>query len=215
VDDDKFQNTDDLFDDELDEMIEGYCVRCRMSVDIIDPLPVWTRKGMPATRGECPVCAGTVFRMGKTDAHAGQSRPKAIEVGSTKRKRPKLEQDTVYINFAIDDEIIAEQLAGDLQKMGITAWMHVHDEEVAQVDWAGGVHPALKECSQMVFVLSPAALEIADVQAAWQFFKTKRKTIVIAQVDNVEPPDPIRRSPRYDFAADYKAAFRQMMQALS
>mgnify|MGYP000876623584 CR=1 FL=1 len=39
--------------------------------------------------------------------------------------------------------------------------------------------------------------------------------IVIAQLAPVDPPDPIRRSARFDMTADYRSAFRQMIQALS
>ena len=56
---------DEYHDEDDFEPIEGYCVRCRESVEIEDPMPVWTRNGLPATRGECPICGGTVFRMGK------------------------------------------------------------------------------------------------------------------------------------------------------
>jgi hypothetical protein len=223
VDDHRDERFDDpLYDDELfeaqlidDDAIEAFCVRCRQTIEMEDPTPVWTRKGMPATRGECPVCGGIVFRMGKTEAHNNTHRPSAVQVGSNKRKQPKLPQHTVYVNFAVDDELIAEQLADDLRKSGIAAWMHEHDSENGDVNWAGGVHPALRECSRMVYVLSPAALNAPSVASAWQFFKDKRKPIVIAQVIHADPPDPIRRSPRFDFSGDYKTAFRQMMQALS
>lgn len=210
------QFDDDLFEDDMleDEAVEGYCVRCRESVEIENPLPVWTRKGMPATRGDCPICGGIVFRMGKTPAHNTSSRPNAVQVGSNKRKQPKLPQDTVYVNFAVDDELIAEQIADDLRKVGIAAWLHEHNPN-DQISWAGGVHPALKECARMVLVLSAAALDAPSVTESWKFFKEKRKPIVIAQVVTADPPDMIRRSPRFDFAGDYKTAFRQMVQALS
>lgn len=68
----------------------------------------------------------------------------------------------------------------------------------------------------MVYVLSAASLQDEQTIAGWQFFKGKRKPIVIAQVHaDAAPPDDIRRSPRFNFAADYKSAFRQMLQALS
>jgi hypothetical protein len=67
----------------------------------------------------------------------------------------------------------------------------------------------------MVYVLSAQALASEGVEAAWRYFRSKGKRIVIAQLDPVDPPDPIRRSPRFDLTADYKAAFRQMIQALS
>lgn len=198
------------FYSEDEEPIEGYCVRCKQSVDIENPQPVWTRKGMPATRGECPDCGGTVFRMGATDAHASKQRPEAVQVGAGGRMRLALE--TAYVNFAESDADLAAQIADDLSKSGIAAWLHESENDV---DWAGGVHPALKECSRMVYVLSPASLTDGSVEAAWKFFKEKGKRIVIAQLVAVDPPDAIRRSPRFDFTGDYKSALRQMVGALS
>jgi hypothetical protein len=204
----------DFEDEELD--IEAYCVRCRETVTVENPQAVWTRKGMPATRGECPICGGTVFRMGKTDAHQRSERPSPVVVGdSNKRKLPQLERDTVYVSFAEADSEFAQSLAADLNNVGITAWLHELEGQ-DDVKWAGGVHPALKQCHRMVLVLSPAAVGDQQVEATWQFFRTQKRPVVIAHVnDQAAPPDAIRRSPRFDFAADYKSAFRQMLQALS
>ncbi|QPC84408.1 toll/interleukin-1 receptor domain-containing protein [Phototrophicus methaneseepsis] len=203
--------------DEMDEYepIEGYCFHCRESVEIEDAMPVWTRRGQPATRGSCPICAGTVFRMGKTELHKEQNRPEAIvlEGESTKRNHPKLARDTVYINYAADDEEAAQRIASDLEKSGLAVWLHDHSAE--DVNWSSGVHPALKDCSRMVYVLSSNALGDEQVMNAWQFFRGQRKPIVIAQLEQVDPPDPIRRSPRYDVAGDYKSEFRQMLGMLS
>lgn len=206
---DEFYDEDEFEDD----LIEAYCVRCRMSVEIEFPQAVWTRKGMPATRGDCPVCGGTVFRMGKTAMHSDSQRPTAVEVsGSSKRKQPKLSKDTVYVIYAEVDETIAQQIAADLEKSGVQPWLHEHNAD--QVAWAGGVHPALKDCARMLYVLSPAALSETSVVAGWKFFKENRKPIVIAQIAAAEPPDAIRRSPRFDFTGDYRRAFREMVQAL-
>jgi hypothetical protein len=199
----------DLLDDE-DEILEGYCVRDKMMVEIENPQPVWTRRGMPATRGECPECGGTVFRMGRTAAHAALQRPDAVQVVGG-GKRAKLARDTAYIAYAESDESIAEQIAADLEKTGIASWLHDYG---AQVNWAGGVHPALTECGSLVVLLSPAALQSEAVESAWQFFKDKRKPVIIALAAAAEPPDAIRRSPRFDFTSDYKTAFRQLVQAL-
>jgi len=203
-------NYDEYYEHE-DEPIEAFCVRCKETVEIEKPQPVWTRKGIPATRGECPICGGTVFRMGRTDAHSSGSRPAAVQVASN--TRAKLVQDTAYIAFADADAALAEELADDLQKAGIAVWLHESNGE--EVHWAGGVHPALTECSRMVYVLSLASLSDDGVEEAWKFFRQKGKRIVIAQLELVDPPDIIRRSPRFDFTRDYKASFRQMVGALS
>lgn len=203
---------DDELLDEL-EPVEAYCVRCRETIEVIDPVPVWTRKGLPATRGECPVCGGVVFRLGDTDAHHHSERPAAVQVADNRSRRIKLPPETIYINAAAADQEIALQIAADLDKFGIRSW--VHEVEPEDVDWASRVHPALGECSRMIYLLSPAALGVETVETAWTFFKQKRKPIIIAQVAAAEPPDPIRRAPRFDFAADYRAAFRQMIQTLN
>ncbi len=192
-------------------MIEGYCVRCKQSNEMENPQAVWTRRGMPATRGECPDCGGTIFRMGRTELHDGLQQPDAVQVAGNQRL--KLNSNTVYINFANADHDIAHQLAHDLEKVGIAVWLHEHQPD--DVQWAGGVHPALTECRNMVYVLSAAALKDEAVDAACQYFKAHHKPVVIAQVEQADPPDTIRRSPRYDMLADYKLAFRRLVQDLS
>jgi len=200
-------------EDEEFEPIEGYCMRCRESVEIENPNPVWTRKGLPATRGECPICGGTVFRMGKTHQHDESNRPEAVQVGDTsKRKGPKLERDTVYVTYDEADEEIAQQIGADLEKVGIAVWLHEHEEDT---NWAGGVHPALQDCARMVYVMSDKALKSDAVIHAWTYFRDQRKPIVIAQIESVDPPDRIRRSPRFDFTSEYKRAFRAMLDALN
>jgi DNA topoisomerase-1 len=44
-----------------------------------EPQAVFTNNGTPATRGKCPECGTTLFRMGRTDAHAGLRTPKRGE----------------------------------------------------------------------------------------------------------------------------------------
>lgn len=167
---------------------------------------------MPAVRGECPECAGTVFRMGAIPAHSKSQRPIPIDVaGGGKRNLPKIAPNTVYVAYAESDEAIARQIAEDLTKAGITAWLHEHDDQ--KVAWAGGVHPALKECDKLLVVLSSAITTDMPLASTWAFFKEKRKPIIIAQLEEITLPDNIRRSPRYDFS-DYRRAFRETVQAL-
>jgi hypothetical protein len=207
----------DYYDEHHDEIepIEGYCVRCRESVEIEDPIAVWTRKGQAATRGNCPLCGGVVFRMGKTALHDEKNRPSAIQIGDSndKRTRAKLSRDTVYINYAPDDEESAQQIAADLEKSGVPIWLH--DTANESTSWASGVHPALKECARMVLVLSQNSQTETSVNQAWEFFRSNRKPITIAQLATVAPPDELRRSPRFDFANEYKSALRQLLNALS
>ena len=68
--------------------MEAYCVKCKTKREIKNPVPVFTDKGTPATRGECPVCGTAMFRMGRTDAHEGMTPPERKEKNS--RRKGKL-----------------------------------------------------------------------------------------------------------------------------
>lgn len=55
--------------------MEAYCLTCKTKREMSAPTPVFTAKGAPATRGTCPVCGATLFRMGATPAHEGLTPP--------------------------------------------------------------------------------------------------------------------------------------------
>ena len=211
--------TDEFDHLEDEEENEAYCVRCRHKVTMVSPEAVWTAKGTPGTRGLCPDCGTVVFRMGKTAAHDSLIRPAAVRVeGGTKtvmaggRKRA---QPATYINYASPDAEFASRLATDLENAGIHTWIDTNQSGSTDIKWAGGVHPALKDSAQMVVVLSSAGKDSEQLTRAWTFFKSQKKRITVALLDPVEPPDPLRRSPRFDFSQDYKTAFRQLLSALS
>jgi len=207
--------------DDLDEpeVIEAYCVKCKHMVEMESPEPVWTSKGTPGTRGICPECGTTVFRMGKTEAHGQLVRPAAVRVeGSVKISTSggrKKAQPATYINYSNADAEFATRLATDLENAGVHTWIDSGQTNSQDVKWAGGVHPALKDSVRMVVVFSPTTKDAAAFTEAWTFFKTQKKPIVLALTAPVEVPDSLRRSPRFDFSSDYKSAFRQLLLALS
>ena len=46
-------------------MAEAYCFKCRSKKTIEGAQQVQLKNGRPATRGKCPTCGTTVFRIGK------------------------------------------------------------------------------------------------------------------------------------------------------
>lgn len=191
--------------DDTPDPVEAYCVRCREMVEMESPAAVWTRRGLPATRGECPICGGTVFRMGKSWLHEqiGDSEPRA---------RARLEREMVYLAFSLPDTPYAVRLAADLERLGVSCWLH--EAAPPGVTWAEGVHPALSACVRMVVLLTPASAGDTQVAAAWRYFRSKNKPIILAQFGDAAPPDDLRRRPRFDLRGNEKAAFRQLLQAL-
>jgi DNA topoisomerase I len=66
--------------------LEAYCVKCRTKREMQNPQPEFTATGAPGTRGTCPVCGTTLFRMGRTEAHEGMAAP---EGSGSRRKQAK------------------------------------------------------------------------------------------------------------------------------
>jgi hypothetical protein len=215
------QDQDQIDEDfELEpEEIEAYCVHCKQSVVMERPNPVWTRRGAPGTRGECPICGNTIFRMGRTEAHNGMQRPEIGQmmggVAKPGRKGNVATRYAAFINYSPDDQGLAARIAEDLSKSGIPVWYDADGSNKDDEHWASGVHPKLIECSHMVVVLSKSALGTGQVQQGWMYFREQRKPVVVAQAAPCDVPDDLRTRPRFDFGADYKQAFREMMQALA
>ena len=63
--------------------MEAYCMKCKTKREIQEPVAGFNAKGSAVTTGTCPVCGTKLFRMGKTDAHAGlipPPKPEKVEV---------------------------------------------------------------------------------------------------------------------------------------
>jgi len=46
-------------------MATAYCMKCRKKVEIKNPSKVTMKNKRPATKGSCPKCGTTVYRIGK------------------------------------------------------------------------------------------------------------------------------------------------------
>lgn len=77
----------------MNEPMQAYCMKCKTQREMQNPQAVFTATGTPATRGTCPVCGTTLFRMGATPAHDGMTKPevqpKAAKSTTTKRTTAK------------------------------------------------------------------------------------------------------------------------------
>src|SRR6266536_625378 len=55
--------------------MEAYCMKCKTKREMKDPVASFNAKGSPVTIGTCPVCGTKLYKMGRTDAHAGMTAP--------------------------------------------------------------------------------------------------------------------------------------------
>jgi len=70
--------------------LEAYCVKCKTKREMIDPKPEFTSNATPGTRGTCPVCGTTLFRMGRTPAHEGMQPPEKVKKTRRNKRKGKL-----------------------------------------------------------------------------------------------------------------------------
>ena len=210
------ESSDDIITDDV-AGIEAYCVRCRKQVEVLEPEPVWTSRGQPGTRGTCPECGTTVFRLGRTAAHDRLQAPPPVRVEDVPKivanRGRKRALPATYINTENADVDFGGRLAKELDSAGVHTWFDA-EHATDKVAWAGGVHPALRDCVQMVVIWSQAAAQSGAVKEAWTFFKNARKPIALVLLDATPIPDELRRSPRFDFSKNYKGPFRQLLETL-
>jgi DNA topoisomerase-1 len=72
-----------------EQKLSAYCVKCKAKQEIRDPQAVYTAAGTPGTRGQCSVCGGNVFKMGRTPAHANLPKPEIIAKPKRKKQSKK------------------------------------------------------------------------------------------------------------------------------
>ena len=75
----------------MSEELTAYCVKCKTKRPLQDAEPEFTSSGTPATRGTCPVCGTTLYRMGETEAHADLPKP---EITPKKNKKAGSKQSS-------------------------------------------------------------------------------------------------------------------------
>src|SRR5215211_3079461 len=75
----------------MSETLQAYCVKCKTKRDMDNPRPVYNQNGTPGTKGTCPVCGTSLFRMGATEAHADLPKPvrTATSASSAKKSESK------------------------------------------------------------------------------------------------------------------------------
>ncbi|MBN1429285.1 MAG: type I DNA topoisomerase [Anaerolineae bacterium] len=72
----------------MSENLLAYCVKCREKQPLQNPQAVFSKTGQPGTRGTCPVCGTSLYRMGATPAHQGMQPPKVTAKSKAQNPRP-------------------------------------------------------------------------------------------------------------------------------
>src|SRR5512143_712824 len=76
--------------------MEAYCVKCKTKREMVEPQAEYTASGTPGTRGKCPVCGTTMYKMGATPAHAGLPKPE-VTARAPRKKNGKSNGDGPHV----------------------------------------------------------------------------------------------------------------------
>ena len=70
--------------------MEAYCMKCKTKREISEPVATFNKAGAPVTRGVCPVCGTTLYRIGRTPAHENLTPPPKVKRERKRKRKGKL-----------------------------------------------------------------------------------------------------------------------------
>jgi len=124
----------------------------------------------------------------------------------------------VFIAYSRDDREFVDRLVADLNAAGVPTWRDVDDipsDVAAYVQgWRESVDRALEECTHMVVVLSPEAVDSAEVSAEWNAFLGDRRPVYPVIHRQTRVPYRLRALQVRDLRRDYDAQLADLIAVL-
>jgi hypothetical protein len=123
------------------------------------------------------------------------------------------EAPKLFFSYARADSVFALRLAKDLRSAGIQLW-------IDQLDicpgsrWDQAVEGALKGCSEVLVILSPASVRSNNVLDEVSFALEDNKRVVPVRRDECEIPFRLKRLQYIDFARSYDNGLTELRAAL-
>ncbi|MBC7264947.1 MAG: type I DNA topoisomerase [Chloroflexi bacterium] len=161
----------------MTETTTAYCFKCHAKREIQNPEAVYTAAGRAATKGQCPVCGTTLFRMGETPAHKDLPKPTVVAPAVRKRakgqprayRRPRGDAKIVIVESPAKARTVSRFLGKEYDVYASVG--HVRDLLRSQlsVDVSNDFEPkyrVLKEKREVVQNLQQAVREAREVYLA-------------------------------------------------
>jgi DNA topoisomerase-1 len=111
--------------------VEAYCVKCKEKREIQNPEPTFNANGTPATRGTCPVCGTSLYRMGRTVEHEGLVPPPVSANARKKNQQVKRKGKLVIVESPAKARTVGRMLGKDYRVKASVG--HVRDLLKSQI----------------------------------------------------------------------------------
>ena len=105
-------------------------------------------------------------------------------------------------------------IAEKLSNQGAHIWMDVANIP-AGMKWHNAIQEGLDTAETMLLIVTPEAMASSNVADEWEYFHSKRKTIIplyLRAVDSM--PFQLNRIQRIDFRSDFDAGYMRLERAL-
>jgi len=114
----------------------------------------------------------------------------------------------MFLSYARADKEFALKLAEDLRSLGAAFWMD-QLELSGGARWDQAVEAALKSCSALLVVLSPASVQSNNVLDEVHFALEQNKRVIPILCHICDIPLRLKRLHYIDFAVSYAGGFRR------
>jgi hypothetical protein len=119
-----------------------------------------------------------------------------------------------FLSYAREDSAFVLRLAADLKARGANVWMDQLDIPPGR-QWDREVERALNGCTEMLVILSPAAVSSNNVMDEVAFALEEGKTVIPILQCDCRIPFRLRRLQRADLAADYELGLQRLLGVLA
>ena len=125
-----------------------------------------------------------------------------------------MKKSPAFVSYAREDSAFALRLAADLKARGAHVWLDQLDIRPGQ-QWDREVEQALTNCSEMLAILSPAAIDSNNVMDEVGFALEEQRAVIPILHQDCRVPFRLRRVQYIDFRSGYEKALEAALTALA
>jgi mannose-1-phosphate guanylyltransferase len=125
-----------------------------------------------------------------------------------------IDEQSIFFSYCREDSDIAQRLVASLKAAGADVWIDRLNIEPG-LQWDATVEDALRRCSILLVVLSPAAVASANVRDEVSFALSERKRIIPILHRDCEVPFQLGRLQRIDFRSGYGSGLNSLLKTLN
>jgi hypothetical protein len=123
----------------------------------------------------------------------------------------------VFMSYAAQDKVRAEQIYVYLERAGFKTWRYDADLKPDN-DWKPQVDAALHNSSYCIVILSPYALKSPAVASEYRYFLAQNKPVILALVSDVDSddiPERLRNNPLVDLRNPTHTSIAELINAIN